>query len=58
MTPTTAEGATRVGEWVALVDDEIVARGATEEEAFERAWERGYRDITLARVAEPGTYVV
>lgn len=48
----------KVGDWVAMVDDTIVAQGKTEEEAFERAWEAGHRDITLARVAEPGIHVI
>jgi hypothetical protein len=58
MTPTTTPDTLRVGDWVALVGDDIVASGRTEEEAIERAWDRGFRDITLARVAEPGTHVI
>ena len=58
MAPMTVDGSLKVGEWVALVGDEIVARGQTEEEALERAWEAGHQDVTLARVAEPGIHVI
>lgn len=58
MTPPTMEETLQVGDWVAMVDDEVVARGKTEEEALERACEAGYPDVTLARVAEPGIHIL
>jgi hypothetical protein len=58
MAPTITDNTLKVGEWVAMVGDDIVGRGNTEEEALEDAWNAGFRNVTLARVAEPGTHVI
>lgn len=51
-------GELKIGEWVATVDGEIVGRGASLEEAAEDAADNGYEDVTVERVAGPGTFLL
>lgn len=48
------------GEWIALVDDEIVGRGKTLEEAVADAEEGGHSadDLLVQMAAAEGTYIL